>query len=89
MFGDTPYLDFHRYSTGFGFAKPPAGVSYEKMTVAPESGYRCEDIKAEKGLVLYCRVNGNRATKGLGYGKILVEDVTEIPPDDVRVLDRP
>jgi hypothetical protein len=88
MFGDTPYLHFHRYSAhDFGFKRPPAGVSYDQMTEAPESGYRCENIKAEKGLVLYCRIDGGMKKGGLGYGKILVEDVTETPPDDVWVIE--
>ena len=88
MFGDTPYLEFHRYATGFGIAKPAPGASYQHMTMAPESGYNCENTKAEKGLVLYCRVEGN-AREGLGYGKILVEAVTETLPNDVRVVESP
>lgn len=84
---DTPYLDFHRISTGFGFAKPAKGVSYEEMKEAPEGEYRCKRKVAKKGLVLYCRVDGNRG--GLGYGKLLVEDVTETPPKDVRVIEMP
>jgi hypothetical protein len=87
--GDTPcdvlYLDFHRISTGFGFAKPAKGVSYEEMKEAPEGGYRCKRNLAKKGLVLYCRVDGNQG--GLGYGKLLVEDVTETPPKGVRVVE--
>ena len=43
-------------------------------------------MKAKKDLALYCRVNGNRAGT-LGYGKVLVEDVTETPPKDVRVVE--
>ena len=86
LFGDTPYLDFHRISTGFGFAKPAEGVSYEEMKEAPEGKYRCKRRIAKKGLVLYCRVNGNRAGC-LGYGKVLVEDVKETPPEDVRVVE--
>lgn len=88
LFGDSPYFEFHRYTTGFGFVKPVSGVSYEAMKEAPETGYRCESVKAEKGVVLYCRVNGDRA-KGLGYGKVLVEGVTETPPNDVRVVEAP
>jgi hypothetical protein len=86
MFGDTPYLEFHRYCIDFGFKKPLAGTSYEQMNEAPASGYRCENIKAEQGLVLYCRVNGD-AKEGIGYGKLVVEGVTEKPPDDVQVVE--
>jgi len=89
MLGDTPYLEFHRYVNGFGFARPAPGVSYEQMKEAPEAGYRCENMKAEKGLVLYCRVNGDVAKEGIGYGKILVEAVTETPPKGIPVIDRP
>ena len=84
---DTPYLDFHRYASGFGFVKPAEGVTYEEMREAPGEGYRCESQIAKKGLVLYCRVNGNRA-EGLGYGKLMVEDITETPPKDVRVIEK-
>ena len=69
--GAAPRINFNRFVDGFGVVKPPPGVSYENMTVAPESGYRCENLTAEKGLVLYCRVNGNIDKAGLGYGKIL------------------
>jgi hypothetical protein len=82
---DVPYLDFHRFSTGFGFKKPADGVSYEEMKESPEDGYRCRTTKAEKGLLLYCRVDGN-GPSDRGYGKLLVEDVTETPPKDVRVV---
>ena len=82
---DVPYLDFHRISTGFGFKKPAEGVSYEEMKEAPEGVYRCKTTKAEKGLVLFCRVDGN-GPHDRGYGKLLVEDVTETPPKDVQVV---
>ncbi|NLE37836.1 MAG: hypothetical protein GX621_07410 [Pirellulaceae bacterium] len=88
LFGDTLYLQFHRWSSDYGFAKPAPGVSYEQMKEAPQSGYRCENIKAEKGLVLFFRVNGDESKEGLGYGKILVEDVTKTPPDDIQVFSR-
>jgi hypothetical protein len=86
MFGDTPYLEFHRYCADFGFIKPSTGTAYDQMNEAPASGYRCENIKAEKGLVLYCRVQGN-ANDGIGYGKLVVEGITEKPPEDVQVVE--
>jgi hypothetical protein len=86
-FGAVPYLEFHRYATGFGFLRPPAGAKFEDMKEAPQAGYKCENQKAVKGLILYCRVNDNRR-EGLGYGKILVEDVTETPPAGVRIIER-
>jgi hypothetical protein len=88
LFGDTLYLKFHRFSRDFGFVKAPAGATYAKMTEAPVSGYRCQEMKAEKGLLLYCRVSGG-GKEGFGYGKILVEDLTETPPKDIRVVEQP
>ncbi len=43
-------------------------------------------MKAEKGMVLFCRVNGNAAEDCLGYGKILVEEITEKPPENIRII---
>ena len=48
--------------------------------------YKAENFIAFKGLQLYCRVHGNEKD-GVGYGKILVEEVTEKPPADVEVLE--
>lgn len=84
----TVRLDYFRVASGFGCVKPAAGVSYKEMKEAPESGYRCQNIAAKKGLLLYCRVQGDRHF-GLGYGKLLIEDVTETPPKDVQVLKTP
>jgi serine/threonine protein kinase len=76
LFGDTPYLFFNRYTPGFGFCPAPVGVSFDNLTEAPEGDtqYRCENLKAVKGLTLFCRINGNLPA-GLGYGKITIEDV--------------
>jgi len=84
MFGDTPWLDPHRYGKGFGFLKPPTAQDYVEMTQAPESGYVGQDIKAVKGLTLYFRTQGS-SSEDQGYGKLLIEDVTETPPADVEV----
>ena len=89
MFGDTPFLDFHRYSDGFGFAKVPKGIAFEDLKEAPtKTEYKCESVKAEKGLTLFCRVEADRKD-GLGYGKVVVEDVTETPPAGVKVINSP
>ena len=89
MFGDTPFLDFHRYSTGFGFTNAPKGVPFEDLKEAPANAeYKCESTKAEKGLTLFCRVEADRKD-GLGYGKVLVEDVTETPPAGVKRIEHP
>lgn len=89
LFGDTPYLEFHRYSKGFGFAKAPKGVAFDDLKEAPaKTEYRCANLKAEKGLTLFCRIEANRK-EGLGYGKVVVEDVTETPPAGVKVISAP
>ncbi|MGV3756157.1 MAG: hypothetical protein ACO1QS_12315 [Verrucomicrobiota bacterium] len=89
LFGDTPYLEFHRYSKGFGFAKAPAGVAFEDLREAPEnSAYRCENTKAVKGLTLFCRIEGN-SPQETGYGKVMVEDITETPPPGIPVIGSP
>ena len=89
MFGDTPFLEFHRFSAGFGFVKPPESVTFDDMKEAPASAeYKCESMKAVKGLTLYCRVEGNQPN-GLGYGKITVEDVTETPPPAIKRVEDP
>ena len=50
--------------------------------------YECVSMKAEKGLTLFCRVEGNRKD-GLGYGKVVVEDITETPPAGIKVIEAP
>jgi hypothetical protein len=77
-FGDRMTLTFHRIGPGFGFAEPPAGTKFEDMVEAPEDPgeYHTKTFDAEKGLVLYCRVNGNNPKDGqTGWGKISVEEV--------------
>lgn len=89
MFGETAYLDFHRFSDGFGFAKVPKGVAFDDLKDAPaQAEYTCRSTKAEKGLILFCRVEADRK-EGLGYGKVVVEDVTETPPPGVKVVESP
>jgi hypothetical protein len=86
LFGPIPYLTFHRYVKGFGFLRAPDGVEFDKLRQAPESlTYKCENLKAVKGLTLFCRVNGDRK-EGLAYGKVMVEDVTESPPPGIEVI---
>jgi hypothetical protein len=86
MFGTEPWLQFHRYFPSYGFAAAPAGTSFASMTEAPQDDqYKPENVRATKGLLLYCRVLGNNAQEKC-YGKILVEDITETPPPGVRVI---
>jgi hypothetical protein len=85
--GDKLHLGFHRSGPNFGFALPPQGTSFNDLKEAPENDrYECKNTLAEKGLILFCRVNGN-GPQDRCYGKILVEDVTEKPPPDVEVID--
>jgi len=87
LFGDTLFLEFHRYSKGFGFAKAPAGVAFKDLLEAPENNaYRCENTKAVKGLLLFCRIEGN-SLQETGYGKVMVEDITETPPPGIKVIE--
>ena len=87
MFGDTPFLEFHRHATGFGFAEAPKGVPFDELKEAPvDTKYKCENKRAKAGLTLFCRVEGNN-DEGLGYGKLLVEDVTETPPPGIKVIE--
>jgi hypothetical protein len=89
LFGDTPFLRFHRIDDegSFGFAKASTGVAFDDLKEIPkEIKYSCDNMKAEKGLTLFCHVDaGNEG--GLGYGKVIVEDVTETPPAGVKVIE--
>jgi hypothetical protein len=89
LFGDTAYLEFHRFSEGFGFAAAPKGVKFDELKEAPAGAeYRCQSLKAEKGLIVFCRVQADRI-EGLGYGKLMVESVTEAPPRGMQVIGPP
>ncbi len=73
------------FSDGFGICDRDQKLSYETMVVAPESDYHYGNLRLKKGAVFYCRVRGN-VSGGLGYGKVLVEDVTEARPGDIQVI---
>ncbi len=86
-FGTIPVLEFHRISAQTGFAPAPDNTPFDQLTEAPtpgEGGYKCESREAAAGLILFCRVQGNKGN--LGFGKIEVQDVTLTPPKDVKVL---
>ncbi len=86
LFGDTLFLEFHRFSAGFGFSEAPKGVAFEDLKEAPAgASYQCESVKAVKGLTLFCRVEGDRKENS-GYGKIFVEEVTETPPAGIKII---
>lgn len=84
-FGDTPWLDVHRYMKDFGFLPAAATEDYIDMIQAPETGYVGKEWQAVKGLTLYFRQNGNGG-QNQGYGKLTIEDVTETPPPGVEVI---
>jgi hypothetical protein len=85
LFGDTLFLNFHRHVRGFGFLGAPKGIAFDQLKEAPASDkYRDENFKAAKGLTLFCRINGDRP-EGRGYGKIVVEEITETPPVGIKI----
>ena len=85
LFGDTLFLNFHRHVRGFGFLEAPKGIAFDQLKEAPASDkYRDENFKAAKGLTLFCRINGDRP-EGRGYGKIIVEEITETPPAGIKI----
>jgi serine/threonine protein kinase/WD40 repeat protein len=76
-FGDTPWLDTRMYNSGFGFLK--TNQSYDSMTNAPDTGYVGREIEVVKGLTLYFRHYAGGQNRQ-GYGKLLIEDITDTPP---------
>ncbi|NCC61952.1 MAG: hypothetical protein EOM12_13655 [Verrucomicrobiae bacterium] len=84
LFGDTPYLRWHRYSSENGFIV--SDMAYEEVSLVPTNGYSSFHFKATPGSVLYCRIVGHTDSTR-GYGKLLIENVTETPPPGVPVLD--
>ncbi len=84
--GTSPVFDFHRYGSN-GFARPPAGASFQDIDLAPHPDqYTAKTVVVEKGMVLLNRIQGN-GPRDRRYAKILVEDVTESPPKDIQVID--
>ena len=83
--GAAAVFRFHRMAEGFGLAEAPAGSTYEQLTQAPAeaSAYSSDSIEAKPGLILFGHVNGD--TGNLGYGKVVVEQVSLTPPQGVLV----
>jgi beta-lactamase regulating signal transducer with metallopeptidase domain len=82
----SPVFDFHRYG-GNGFARPAKGVTFEEVDTAPQPDqYRPESVVAAPGTILLNRIQGN-TPRERKYAKILVEDVTETPPEGIQVID--
>ncbi|HSV16404.1 MAG TPA: hypothetical protein VLI90_19225, partial [Tepidisphaeraceae bacterium] len=90
-FGTIPVLAHHRVAEQYGFAPAPDGAKFDDLNTAPtEAAYHPKTYLAEPGLILFCRVLGNRARppEQLGYGKVMVEDVTLTKPANVPVKER-
>jgi formylglycine-generating enzyme required for sulfatase activity len=85
VYGEAPWINTWMHKNGFGLLRPLASESYENMSVAPETGSLATDFKAVKGLTLYFYQWGN-ADKNEGYGKLIVEDITETPPPEIEVV---
>lgn len=60
--------------------------TFDKMIEAPESGYQTTDITVKPGMLLYVRNRANGGEKDQGFGKILIEDVTETPPSGIKII---
>lgn len=84
-YGKTPWLGFHHQYKKFGFVRAGETETYDSLHTAPVDGYSSEELRVVKGLLLYYRNTGN-GTTDQGYGKLLVEDVTESPPTGVPVM---
>ena len=81
-----PTFSFHRYANN-GFASPAAGAEFEELKSAPQPDqYHAENVAAEKGMVLFNHIVGNNAEDNR-YAKMLIEDVTETPPDGVQKIE--
>jgi hypothetical protein len=89
-FGPVAYLSFHRVIGGYGFLEAPPEAEFEDLTVAPlGASYTTESLEAYPGLLLVCRINGDRRPPDeMGYGKVLVEEVTLERPVDVPIVER-
>ncbi len=74
-----PYLSFNAFWQYYGFVRADSGATFASMTTAPEKGYTPRPLRAEKGMLLYFRTHGKDTSTEQGYGKILVEDITESP----------
>ena len=85
--GTVPFIFFHRHAGRFGLAEVPENLNYDDIKEIPAAAeYRSQRVPLKPGLLFYCRVNGNRP-EGKGYGKLLIEQVTETPPKDVEIIE--
>jgi hypothetical protein len=101
--GKDLYLESHRYTDRFGFAIPPDSTKYDELKEAPnpiadgkdqqtdkQNVYKGDMIRANKGLILFSRIEGDGIWgKGGLYGKLRVIDVVRDVPKGVRNLEAP
>ena len=87
--GEHVNFEISRIQSYFGFAPAPAGATFDQLQLAPENDqYRCTNVRATPGLILFNRIHGNNASDAC-YAKIEVEQITETPPPNVEVIARP
>jgi serine/threonine protein kinase len=80
-------FELHRYSTNFGFAKAPAGSTFDALTTAPENDqYVSQNLWAAPGQIFFTRVAGNTPGEQC-YAKVFVEEITERPPAGAEVIE--
>ena len=80
-------FSFHRIGSNHGFVAAPAGKKFDEIdTAPPPSEYKCEDVTCEPGMILFTRVVGHQANMQR-YAKVLIEDVTETPPKDAKLIE--
>ena len=80
---------WHHFGSGRGVASPAAGKTYEQIEEAPTvDQYKPGDVVLLKGAIKLVHIAGSRPDHAR-YAKIMVEDVTETPPKDVKIIDKP
>lgn len=82
LFGDTPSIDYHMHNSDNGAIRLAPGISFDSVAEAPASGYKTGTFLLAEGEVYVFRT-----AHGL-YGKVLVEEITETPPENVQVIEK-
>jgi len=86
LIGAIAALRLFRFSHGCGFAAAPSGTTFEQMEQAPadDQYQRVPYLEARPGLAFYSHVGG--LSSNLGYGKVLIEEITLNKPQGVKIL---
>ena len=88
---DKPWFRFSRFNDdgGIGFAAAPDGASFDNLKLAPAPDqFFAQSVEATPGMLVFNHIMGNERDND-HYAKILVEGVTENPPEGVQRIDRP